>query len=567
MTLACQNVGTMVAQAVLSARSADGVALWTPLSLSLNAPLSVSPLSGPAGSYTLTANNNGSNLSAQVAVNVSGSLAKPSAAATPDLNLVPSSEVVNITNTFPSNPLPLSAAALALLVAGGVSGGVPIPSVYGNVTGGAAHGWARTAAQVFDNAISEALYDIAPWGSYTPGSPPGVPAYSLAPQLAAASGFAVSPQAAAAAWAASAAGAPLAAPPAQPLAGDAQAALTVAASSASYNQSAQATQRAFFWRGGAGSYGCAASPPLLRVVIRSPHCFSSPALIHPHPPHPHPPHPHPHPNVTPRPRLSGTFSAIAAQALNGANATYGLLQTAQLFAQLHSAIADAQAAAWTLKQAHLTPRPETVVGASAAPGWRPLLNNPPYPAFPSAHASMCSAAVAVLQSFFQGDAIPTPTGTLRYVSTDSWQLGSVKVATQTPGTSAFPSANFTYSILPNSTNTITSRAWTNFSQIAADCGQSRVDGGVQFSSSVAAGASLGAAVAVDVLAAFPMWASTAPGTVGAAMPAVWNYFAGVGGVGGSGYGGVPSPASSAAPASAPTVLALLLLTTFAALLV
>jgi hypothetical protein len=80
--------------------------------------------------------------------------------------------------------------------------------------------------------------------------------------------------------------------------------------------------------------------------------------------------------------LSGHFSSITAYVLNNATAKYSLLQTAQLYAQLHTAVFDAQAAAWAAKQHFLTARPESDL--SATPGqWQPLIASPPYPAFPS----------------------------------------------------------------------------------------------------------------------------------------------------------------------------------------
>ena len=146
---------------------------------------------------------------------------------------------------------------------------------------------------------------------------------------------------------------------------------------------------------------------------------------------------------------------------------------------------------------------------SSAPGvWQPLLANPPYPAFPSAHAATCSAAAAVLSQFFGGDAIPLTSGAaLKLASTDSWQLGSATVA----------GSSTTWAIKPTAANTIT-RTYATFSSLATECGASRVAAGVQYPSSVAAGAALGAAVAADVLAGYP-------GQLAASMPAVWQFLA------------------------------------------
>jgi hypothetical protein len=264
--------------------------------------------------------------------------------------------------------------------------------------------------------------------------------------------------------------------------------------------------------------------------------------------------------------------------LNNATATYSLLQTAQLYAQLHTAIFDAQAAAWAAKQHFLTARPESDL--SATPGqWQPLIANPPYPAFPSgacaraqrrhqhggsmcvhktynatltrvrathpppaAHAATCSAAVVVLQAFFGADAIPLSGGAaaLQVTSTDSWQLGSYT-------TSA--SGATTWNIMPTASNTIT-RSYATFSSIAAECAASRVAGGVQYDFSTTAGSALGAAVATDVLAAYP-------GALGAAMPAVWSYLS---------YLPAPSTSGDAGMRRGAVATALLLAAALAALL-
>ena len=238
--------------------------------------------------------------------------------------------------------------------------------------------------------------------------------------------------------------------------------------------------------------------------------------------------------------LPGHFSTIAAALLNSAaTPKVSLLQAAQLHAQLHTAIHDAAAAAWADKQAQLSPRPETLL--STMPGaWQPLLANPPYPAFPSAHASVCAAAAKVLSNFFGGDSIPG--APLNITSSDSWQLyvsadSKVPVATvqsvQSNNLYAVTVGGVVTAAVAISTNNNITRSYNTFSGMAQDCGASRVAGGVQFPSAVAAGAALGAAVGADVAAQYP-------GALGAAMPKVWNFLSYV----------PPATVTSAAPRAA-----------------
>ena len=340
---------------------------------------------------------------------------------------------------------------------------------------------------------SDAALNFAPYGSSTA---PGVLPYSLSPAFGATAGFVVSPQSTSYASAATA----LQVAAASELSAVSANSFNVPNSTftndyaITYND---AQESAFYWRLGAGSHG-----------------------------------------------LPGHFSTIAAALLNSvATPKVSLLQAAQLHAQLHTAIHDAAAAAWAVKQAQLSPRPETLL--STTPGaWQPLLANPPYPAFPSAHASVCAAAAKVLSNFFGGDAIPG--APLNITSSDSWQLyvstAPASSSTVQLGGVVQSSNNNSYSVTvggvpvaavtTSSTNNIT-RSYSTFSALALECANSRVAGGVQFPSSVAAGAALGAAVGADVTAQYP-------GALGAAMPKVWNFLSYV----------PPATVTSAAPRAA-----------------
>jgi membrane-associated phospholipid phosphatase len=72
-------------------------------------------------------------------------------------------------------------------------------------------------------------------------------------------------------------------------------------------------------------------------------------------------------------------------------------ETARLFALLTVAMADAGVASWDAKYAYWYPRPESGIRDSGlAPGWKPLLATPFFPAYVSGHATYSGAAAEVL---------------------------------------------------------------------------------------------------------------------------------------------------------------------------
>jgi membrane-associated phospholipid phosphatase len=76
------------------------------------------------------------------------------------------------------------------------------------------------------------------------------------------------------------------------------------------------------------------------------------------------------------------------------------LRTAQLFATLNTAQADAFIACWEAKFHFWLLRPVTEIRARYDAQWLPLLPTPPFPAYPSGHAATSGAAAAVLEARF-----------------------------------------------------------------------------------------------------------------------------------------------------------------------
>jgi hypothetical protein len=80
-----------------------------------------------------------------------------------------------------------------------------------------------------------------------------------------------------------------------------------------------------------------------------------------------------------------------------------LMQNARLLALTNIALADAIIATFNAKYTYNFWRPVTAIRATDDSAWTPLLVTPPFPEYPSAHATVSSAPAAVLASFYGND--------------------------------------------------------------------------------------------------------------------------------------------------------------------
>ena len=144
-------------------------------------------------------------------------------------------------------------------------------------------------------------------------------------------------------------------------------------------------------------------------------------------------------------------------------------QNAHLFALLNLALADAGITCWRCKYEHRRWRPLSAIHYAATDGntrtrkdedWEPLLKTPMTPEYGSSHSAFGGAAEVVLTAFF-GDRV------------------SVTVPTQTAGLEA--------------------RIYSSVHLAAEEAAQSRVYGGVQFSSGKESGPKLGRQVGTFVV--------------------------------------------------------------------
>jgi pimeloyl-ACP methyl ester carboxylesterase len=144
-----------------------------------------------------------------------------------------------------------------------------------------------------------------------------------------------------------------------------------------------------------------------------------------------------------------------------------LWRAARLFALLNMSLFDGYVACWDAKYHYNHWRPLTAIHAAAAdgnrrtradPGWEALRTTPPMPDFPSAHATVCNAALEILRDTF-GDRT-------------TFTMTSVTAPPQMP-----------------------TRTFTRFSEAGAECAMSRVMIGYHFRYAADQGTTLGRRVA------------------------------------------------------------------------
>jgi hypothetical protein len=95
------------------------------------------------------------------------------------------------------------------------------------------------------------------------------------------------------------------------------------------------------------------------------------------------------------------FIELAARLLAARRAADGPYAEARLMAQLATALADSAIVTWNEKAKYNFWRPITAIRAEDAdPAWEPLITTPPFPEYPSGHATDCFVGAEVLQAAF-----------------------------------------------------------------------------------------------------------------------------------------------------------------------
>lgn len=140
----------------------------------------------------------------------------------------------------------------------------------------------------------------------------------------------------------------------------------------------------------------------------------------------------------------GHCLSILTQILDNSNAS--LATAAEAYTKAGIAIWDATIVCWRSKYKYSQLRPVTYIQQHIDNAWLPLIGTPPHPEFPAAHAFITSSVMEVLSSMFGNN----------YRFTDH----------------TYDFRNFP------------ARSYTSFEQIAIECGESRVYGGIHYQQSV-----------------------------------------------------------------------------------
>lgn len=143
-------------------------------------------------------------------------------------------------------------------------------------------------------------------------------------------------------------------------------------------------------------------------------------------------------------------------------------RTAEMFALLNMAVADAFISAWQTKYEINLLRPVTYINRYLDPAWRPYVETPPFPEYPSGHSVVSAAASEVLTAMF--------------------------------GTVAF--TDQTHIIVQNNEPLV--RSFTSFEAAASEAAISRLYGGIHFRIGIENGIRQGRCVGQQVLNNLPL---------------------------------------------------------------
>jgi len=145
-----------------------------------------------------------------------------------------------------------------------------------------------------------------------------------------------------------------------------------------------------------------------------------------------------------------------------------LIKCAETYAKMGIALADAFTKCWQWKYERLSERPSSFINHHIEPGWAPFWPDPPFPAFPSGHATNAGACAAILIYQF-GE---------RFSFTDSSHVGRRRDDLRDVDFKA--------------------RSYTSFQQVAQETADSRFFGGIHSHYDNDVGLTQGAIIANNV---------------------------------------------------------------------
>jgi hypothetical protein len=110
------------------------------------------------------------------------------------------------------------------------------------------------------------------------------------------------------------------------------------------------------------------------------------------------------------------FVNLAVKLLAAHRPAGGVYAEARIMAELTAALADSAILTWNEKETYSFWRPITAIRADVDASWSPLVETPPWPEYPSGHATDCYVGAGVLEG-----ALPDVTGPIVYTSSAHMQ--------------------------------------------------------------------------------------------------------------------------------------------------
>jgi hypothetical protein len=170
----------------------------------------------------------------------------------------------------------------------------------------------------------------------------------------------------------------------------------------------------------------------------------------------------------------------------------GVYGEARVMAQLTAALADSAILTWREKERYSFWRPVTAIRAEGIdPDWLPLVETPPFPEYPSGHATDCYVGAGVLSSAFPKLDVP-----LVYASSATMDPASRSGASSAP-VSMGQHAQWEEGETPGGRE----RRFASFDAAASNCASSRIWAGAHFAAAAAESKRLAGIVVQRALAA------------------------------------------------------------------
>lgn len=190
------------------------------------------------------------------------------------------------------------------------------------------------------------------------------------------------------------------------------------------------------------------------------------------------------------------FVELAVRLLAAHHPAGGLHDEARLMAQLTTALADSAIVTWHEKAEYSFWRPITAIRAIGGdPVWVPLIETPPFPEYPSGHATDCYVGAGVLEAAF-----PDVAGPIVYFSSAS--LESLDGRTLPTGQPLFAMGQHAQASQAEPPGGSLLRSGS-LAELAEDCATSRIWAGAHFSAAAVESKRLAKIIVTRALGAVP----------------------------------------------------------------